>query len=93
MVVNAESKPATIEAKPVSPGPVELYVGDSETFEVGWEYDASAISAEELEELLKSSVVIIEYPTSDGKYRVETRYQTNGMLISPPEKYPVDSPD
>ena len=93
MVVNAEIKPGTIEAKPVSPGPIELYVGDSETFEVGWEYDASAISAEELEELLKSSVVIIEYPTSDGKYRVETRYQTNGMLISPPEKYPVDSPD
>jgi hypothetical protein len=93
MLVNAESKPATIEAKPVNPGPVELYVGDSETFEVDWEYDASAISAEELEELLRSSIVIIEYPISDGKYRVETRYQTNGMFLSPPEKYPVDSSD
>jgi len=93
MVANAENKPATIEAKPVSPGPVELYVGDSETFEAGWEYDASTVSAEELEEMLRSSVVIIEYPTSDGKYRVETRYQPNGMLISPPEKYPVDSTD
>jgi len=93
MVANAENKPATIEAKPVSPGPVELYVGDSETFEADWDYDASTISAEELEQLLRSSIIIIEYPTSDGKYRVETRYQTNGMFLSPPEKYPVDSPD
>jgi len=93
MLVDAESKPAVIAAKPVGPGPVDLYVGYSETFEVDWEYDASTISTAELEGMLRSSVVIIEYPTSDGKYRVETRYQPNGMLISPPEKYPVDSTD
>ena len=84
MATNEESRSVTIEAEPSTPGPVDLEPGESETYHVTWEYDASGISKEELTRLVDLTTVLAKYSDPDGNEAVQ--------LLFPDVPYPSKMP-
>jgi len=70
---NDASGSIMIEAEPSTPAPVDLGPGESETYNVSWEYDASHTSKEELAKLVSYSRVFIRCTTVEGIEDVQVR--------------------
>jgi len=84
MATNKESRSITMEAEPFTPGPVDLEPGESETYHITWEYDATNTSKEELTQLVNLTTVLAKYTTSDGEEAVQ--------LLFPDAPYPSKTP-
>lgn len=67
-----------------SPGPVTLEPGESETYYITWEYDASDTSKEELARLVNLTTVLAKYTTPKGEEAVQ--------LLFPDAPYPTRIP-
>jgi len=63
---NEESGSIMMEAEPSASGPVDLGLGESETYHVSWEYDASDVSKEELAKLVDYSRIFTRCTTPEG---------------------------
>jgi len=81
---NDKSGAVLIEAEPSTPGPIDLGPGESETYNVSWEYDASHTSKEELSRLVDYSRVFTRYTTPEGIEDVQV-FSTGAV-------YPLKSP-
>ncbi|GAH78417.1 unnamed protein product, partial [marine sediment metagenome] len=68
--IKGDKEESWINAEPSTSGPVSLEPGESETYSVSWEYDASHITREELVELLEQTVIRIAYITPEGNEAV-----------------------
>jgi len=67
-----------------SPSQVTLKPGESETYHVSWEYDASQTSKEELDRLVGLTTILATYTTPEGIQPVE--------LLFPDAPYPTKTP-
>lgn len=67
-----------------SPGPVNLESGESETYHITWEYDASDTSKEELARLVNLTTILASYTTPNGEEAVQ--------LLFPDAPYPSARP-
>lgn len=67
-----------------SPSRVTLKPGESETYHVSWEYDASQTSKEELARLVNLTTILATYTTAEGEQPVE--------LLFPDAPYPSKTP-
>ena len=67
-----------------SPGPVTLEPGESKTYHITWEYDASHTSKEELARLVNLTTVLASYTTPEGEEAVQ--------LLFPDAPYPSKRP-
>lgn len=67
-----------------SPKPVTLEPGESETYDITWEYDASHTSKEELARLVELTTVLARYTTPEGDESVQ--------LLFPDVPYPFERP-
>jgi len=67
-----------------SPSQVTLKPGESETYHVSWEYDASQTSKEELDRLVGLTTILATYTTPEGSQPVE--------LLFPDAPYPSKTP-
>jgi len=88
--IKGEKEESWINAEPSTSGPVSLEPGESETYSVSWEYDASHITREELVELLEQTVIRIAYITPEGNEAVRM-YSVGGAPYPsaiPPERPP-----
>jgi len=63
---NDKSEAVMIEGEPSTPGPVDLEPGESETYNISWEYDASHTSQEELFRLVDYSRIFTRCTTPEG---------------------------
>ena len=84
MATNEETRSKKMEAEPSTPSPVDLEPGESETFHITWEYDASHTSKEELARLVDLTTVLARYTTPEGEEAVE--------LLFPDAPYPSKTP-
>lgn len=87
---NDRSGSVVLEAEPSTLGPIDLGPGDSETYNVSWEYDASHTSKEELSGLVDYSRVFTRYTTPEGIEDVQV-FSTGAVypLKSPPTQKPA----
>ena len=88
--IKGDKEESWINAEPSTSGPVSLEPGESETYSVSWEYDASHITREELVELLEQTVIRIAYITPEGNEAVRM-YSVGGAPYPsaiPPERPP-----
>lgn len=88
--IKGDKEESWINAEPSTSGPVSLEPGESETYSVSWEYDASHITGEELVELLEQTVIRIAYITPEGNEAVRM-YSAGGAPYPsaiPPERPP-----
>jgi len=67
-----------------SPSQVTLKPGESETYHISWEYDASQTSKEELDRLVNLTTILATYTTLEGEQSVE--------LLFPDAPYPSKRP-
>ena len=67
-----------------SPGPVTLEPGESETYHITWEYDATHTSKEELAQLVNLTTVLARFTTPEGEESVQ--------LLFPDAPYPSRTP-
>jgi len=67
-----------------SPEPVTLEPGESETYHITWEYDASDTSKEGLARLVNLTTVLAKYTTPEGEEAVQ--------LLFPDAPYPTERP-
>lgn len=81
---NDESGRWRTEIEPSSPGSVDLEPGESESYNITWEYDASLTSKEELVKLVNLTTVLAKYSTPEGEEAVQ--------LLFPDAPYPSKRP-
>jgi len=67
-----------------SPGPITLEPGESKTYHITWEYDASHTSKEELARLVNLTTILAKYTTPEGEESVQ--------LLFPDAPYPSERP-
>ena len=67
-----------------SPGPITLEPGESKTYHIAWEYDASHTSKEELTRLVNLTTVLARYTTPEGEEAMQ--------LLFPDAPYPSERP-
>ncbi|GAJ09032.1 unnamed protein product, partial [marine sediment metagenome] len=84
MATNEASGRWRTEAEPSTPGTVNLEPGESETYHVTWEYDASNTTKEELARLVNLTTVLAKYTTPEGEEAVQ--------LLFPDAPYPSKAP-
>ncbi len=84
MATNEESRSVRMEAEPSTLGPINLEPGESETYSITWEYDATNTSKEELARLVNLTTVLAKYTTPDGEEAVQ--------LLFPDAPYPSKRP-
>ena len=82
--INDKSGSVVPEAEPSTQGPIDLGPGESETYNVSWEYDASHTSKEELSRLVDYSRVFTRCTTPEGIEDVQV-FSTGAV-------YPIKSP-
>jgi len=81
---NDESGRWRTEIKPSTPGPVDLEPGETETYNITWEYDASNILKEELSRLVDLTTILAKHTTPEGEEAVQ--------LLFPDAPYPSKTP-
>jgi len=87
MATNEESRSVRMEAEPSAP--IDLEPGESETYCITWEYDASHTSKDELARLVNLTTVLAKYTTPDGEEAVELLFPPDVLYPSkPPPKRP-----
>jgi len=84
MATNEEARSLRIEVEPSTPGPVYLEPGESETYHITWEYDASDTSKEELTRLVNLTTILAKHITPKGEEYLE--------LLFPDAPYPSKTP-
>ncbi len=81
---NDESERWRTEIESSTPGPVDLEPGESESYNITWEYDASNTSKEELSRLVDLTTILAKYTTPEGEEAVQ--------LLFPDAPYPSKTP-
>lgn len=81
---NDESGRWRTEIEPYTPSPVDLEPGESESYNIIWEYDASNTSKEELSRLVDLTTILAKYTTPEGEEAVQ--------LLFPDAPYPLKTP-
>ena len=82
MATNEASGRWKTEAEPATP--VDLEPGDSRTYNISWEYDATNTSKEELSRLVDLTTVLAKHSTPEGEEAVQ--------LLFPDAPYPLKAP-
>jgi len=86
MATNEESRSVWMEAEPSAP--IDLEPGESETYCITWEYDASHTSKDELARLVNLTTVLAKYTTPDGEEAVQLLFPDAPYPSKPPPKRP-----
>jgi len=86
MATNRESESVMMETEPSTLGLINLELGESETYYITWEYDASNTSKEELARLVSLTTILVKYTTQEGEEVEELLFSVSG------EPYPSKSP-
>lgn len=73
-----------------SPEPVTLEPGESETYHITWEYDASDTSKKELARLVNLTTILAKYTTPEGEESVQLLFPDAPYpsIQAPPEEPP-----
>lgn len=84
MATNDEQKPLVIEGQPETAGHVEFAPGDSETYNIAWNYDGSRNTKEEIIDLVEQTTITVEFTTQDGRDLTQSLLPQNAPVPPAP---------